>query len=77
MEEFESKANSTAPNPPRLSLRYMNDIFAIQQAEHSQQLLQNINSIAHIYNSPERFPAMMDPSPSWTPYFPQDQTTHY
>ena len=45
IEEFEIKVISTAPNPPRLWLRYVDDTFVIQQAEHSQQLLQHINSI--------------------------------
>ena len=45
MEEFESKAISTASNPPMLWLRYVDDTFGIQQAEHSQQFLQHINSI--------------------------------
>ena len=45
MEEFESKAISTTPTPPRLEIRYVDDTFVIHQAEHGQQFLQNINSI--------------------------------
>ena len=44
MEQFESKAINTAPNPPWLWLRYVDDTFVIQQAEHIHQLLQHINS---------------------------------
>ena len=42
MEEFESKAVSTALNLLRFWLRY--DTFVIQQAELSQQFLYHINS---------------------------------
>ena len=43
MEEFEVKALSTCPHPPFL-LRFMDDTFVITKAEHSQELLQHINS---------------------------------
>ena len=43
MEEFELKANSTSPKPPRLWLRYVDDTFVIQNAEYSQQFLHHIN----------------------------------
>ena len=45
MEEFECKAISTSPNPPRLWLRYVDDTFVIQQTKHSQQFIHHINSI--------------------------------
>ena len=45
MEEFESKAISTAPNPPKLWLRYVDDTFVIQKAEYSKQFLHHISSI--------------------------------
>ena len=32
------------PHIPHLWLAYLDDIFVIQQAKHSQQLLQHINS---------------------------------
>ena len=44
MEEFEVKALSTCPHPPSLWLRFVVDSFAITKAEHSQALLQHINS---------------------------------
>ena len=43
MEEFKVKAISSAPHP-HLWLRFVDDTIVIQQAKHSQQLLQNINS---------------------------------
>ena len=44
MEEFEVEALSTCPHPPSLSLRFVDDTFVIMEAEHSQALLQHINS---------------------------------
>ena len=44
MEEFEVKAHSTAPQPSHLWMRFVDDTFVIQKAEHSQQLLQHINT---------------------------------
>ena len=43
MEEFEVKALSSTP-PPSLWLRFVDDTFVINRAEHSQALLQHINS---------------------------------
>ena len=42
IEEFDPQH---CPHPPRLWLRYEDDTFAIQKAEHSQQFLHHINSI--------------------------------
>ena len=42
MEEFEVKTLSP-PHPPTLWLRFVDDIYVIQNAEHSQLLLQHIN----------------------------------
>ena len=44
MEDFEVKALSTFPHPPRLWLRIVDDTFVIIKAEQSQQLLHHINS---------------------------------
>ena len=44
MEEFEVKALQSFPNPPSLWLRFVDDTFVINKAEHSQDLLQHINS---------------------------------
>ena len=44
MEEFEVKALSSTPHPPSLCLRFVDDTFVINKAEHSQALLQHINS---------------------------------
>ena len=43
MEEFEVKTLSSTP-PPSLWLRFVDGTFVINQAEHSQALLQHINS---------------------------------
>ena len=44
MEEFEVKALQSFPNPPSLWLRFVDDTFVINKAEHSLDLLQHINS---------------------------------
>ena len=44
MEEFQVKALSTCPHPPSLWLKFVDDTFVITRAEHSQALLQHINS---------------------------------
>ena len=44
MEELKVKALSTFPHPPRLWLRFVDDTFVIIKTEHSQQLLEHINS---------------------------------
>ena len=43
MEEFEVKMITSVPHL-HLWLRFVDDTFVIQQAKHSQQLLQHINS---------------------------------
>ena len=44
MEEFEVKALQSFPNPPSLWLRFVDDTFVINKAEHSQDLLLHINN---------------------------------
>ena len=44
MEEFEVKALQSFPNPPSLWLRFVDDTFVINKAEHSQDLLHHINN---------------------------------
>ena len=44
MEEFEVKALQSFPNPHSLWLRFVDDTFVINKAEHSQDLLQHINN---------------------------------
>ena len=44
MEEFEVQALNTFPHPPSLWLRFVDNTFVINKAEHSQQLLQHINN---------------------------------
>ena len=44
MEEFDVKALSASPHHHHLWLRFVGDIFVIQKAEHSQQLLQHVNT---------------------------------
>ena len=44
MEEFEVQALSSFPHPPSLWLRFVDNTFVINKAEHSQELLQHINN---------------------------------
>ena len=44
MEEFDVKALSSTP-PPSLWLRFVDDTCVINKAEHSEALLQHINSL--------------------------------
>ena len=44
MEEFKVKALQSAPHPPHPWLRFVDDTLVIQKAEHSQHLLNHINS---------------------------------
>ena len=44
MEEFEVKVLSSFPHPPSLWLRFVDDTFVINKAEHSQELLHHINN---------------------------------
>ena len=44
MEDFKIKALSSTPISPHLWLRNVDDTFGIQEAKHSQQLLQHINT---------------------------------
>ena len=44
MEEFEVKALSSTCHPTSLWLRFVDDTFVINRAEHSQTLLQHNNN---------------------------------
>jgi hypothetical protein len=43
MEEFEIRALATAPNPPRLWCRYVDDTGTVQKKHHVEGLFQHIN----------------------------------
>ena len=45
MEAYEQKALATAPHPPRLWKRYVDDTFTIVKREHSQEFTDHLNSI--------------------------------
>ena len=45
MESFEQQALDTAPHPPSLWKRYVDDIFVIQEEQHQEEFLQHINSL--------------------------------
>ena len=45
MVEFEAKALSTAPHPPCLWKRFVDDTFVVIKLKHKEEFLQHINSI--------------------------------
>ena len=45
MEKFEEEVLATAPHPPSLWRRYVDDTFVIQEEEHSNEFFQHINSL--------------------------------
>ena len=45
MEEFETKALSTAPNPPTLWKRFVDDTYVVIQTSHKEEFFNHINSI--------------------------------
>ena len=45
MEEFETKALETAPHPPSLWKRFVDDTFVIIEAQYKDEFFHQINSI--------------------------------
>ena len=45
MENFETKALETAPHPPSLWKRFVDDTFVILETEHKEEIFNHINSI--------------------------------
>ena len=45
MEKFEEEALATAPHPPSLWKRYVDDTFVNQEEKHSNEFFQHINSL--------------------------------
>ena len=45
MEEFETKALSTTPNPPTLWKRFVDDTFVVIPTSHKEEFFNHINSI--------------------------------
>ena len=45
MEEFETKALNTAPNPPTLWKRFVDDTFVVSKKCHQEEFFHHINSI--------------------------------
>ena len=45
MVKFEEEALATAPHPPILWKRYVDDTFVIQEEKHSNEFFQHINSL--------------------------------
>ena len=45
MEKFEKDALDTAPHPPSLWKRYVDDTFVIQEEQYKEEFFQHLNSI--------------------------------
>ena len=45
MEHFETRALETAPHPPSIWKRYVDDTFVIQKTTHKEEFFQHLNSI--------------------------------
>ena len=45
MKKFEKEALDTAPHPPSLWKRYVDDTFVIQEEQHKEEFFQHINSV--------------------------------
>ena len=45
MEKFEEEALATAPHPPSLWKRYVDDTFVIQEEQYKNEFFQHINSL--------------------------------
>ena len=45
MEDFETKALETAPHPPRLWKRFVDDTFVVIEAQYKEEFFQHINSV--------------------------------
>ena len=45
IEDFEARALSSSPNPPRIWLMYLDDTFVVHKAEHNQQFLSHLISL--------------------------------
>ena len=54
MEQFENQAINTAPHPPLLGRRFVDDTFTILQSSHMTSFLEHLNSIdEHIHFTSE------------------------
>ena len=45
MEDFETKALSSSPNPFSIWLKFVSDTFVVHKTEHTQQFLTHLNSL--------------------------------
>ena len=59
MEHFETKALETAPHPPSLWKRFVDDTFVILETTHKEKFFQHINGVEEKYNSQLRTPELM------------------
>ena len=50
MENFEKEALETAPHPPSLWMRFVDDTFVILESQHKDEFFHHINSLENIIN---------------------------
>ena len=73
MEEFEIKALNTAPHPPSLWRRSVDDTFAVIQSAHKDSFIEHINSTYHKIQWTKEDCKSDGSMPFWTPWaYPPD-----
>ena len=68
MENFETKALNTAPNPPSLWKRFVDDTFVVIKKCHQEEFFQHINAIEKPYSSLLKTHMQMEHYPSLMPW---------
>ena len=64
MDNFEVEAINTAPHPPYLWKRYVDDTLTIIKSSQIREFLDHINSIDKTYSLQVKTKEKMDPCPS-------------
>ena len=66
MEDFEMRALNTAPLPPLMWKRFVDDTCVIIKAAQQQNFLNHINSIVRTFNLHQKNQDQMEPYLFWT-----------
>ena len=66
MEAFEVQGINSAPHPPSLWRRFVDDTFVVILAAHRDRFIEHINSIDEEFTLPWKIAGVMDPCLFWT-----------